>query len=140
MVASVIACRTPPSDDAPERAVSDTTQPPAASAVVATREQVATTSDVATSAFSGAPLVRREEGVTFDVSHDDIRASPVAMQQAYLIDLVARQANLDAARREHVRALVEKSEWLSFGNPKVSKPAMTKAECRQRRSSGNWHP
>ncbi len=71
-------------------------------------------------------------------AHDDIRSVSVSKQQQHLIRVVAEQMQLSGERAAKVREIVEKSDWMSFGNPKVSKPAMTKAECRQRRAEAKW--
>jgi formylglycine-generating enzyme required for sulfatase activity len=47
---------------------------------------------------------------------------------------------LDGATVAAVRKIFDGSDWLSQGNPKISKRAMTKAECRERRRAAPHLP
>lgn len=85
------------------------------------------------------PTAPTESAPPLDTKHDDVRRLSVKEQQQYLIELVSSEQTLTPERRQRVQDIVQKSDWLSFGNPKVSKPAMTKAECRARRAEGQWH-
>lgn len=137
LVVAVGSCRTSSSDDRSNEA----SHTGAALAV-----SVQTTLDVSTTILATssrevvtAPETTSRTSVAFDETHDAIRTASVKEQQGYLVELLSHQMSLSSAQRERVQAIVDKSEWLSFGNPKVSKPAMSKAECRQRHASGEWH-
>jgi formylglycine-generating enzyme len=130
LAVGVVGCRTSP---ASERASSDGPARTSPSELGPMQPTAPSPVSQVPEVQSSAPAV-----LVFDETHDGIRASTVKEQQAYLIELVSHQLNLPAEQRDKVRAIVEKSEWLSFGNPKVSKPAMTKAACRQRRTEGEW--
>lgn len=76
--------------------------------------------------------------VAWDEAHDDVRSRSVGEQQQYLIALLTDRMQLSAEQAQTVRSIVEASDWLSFGNPKISKPALLKAECRERRGAATW--
>lgn len=69
----------------------------------------------------------------------EIRRAPVKTQQQYLIDLLHTQMNLSEEQTERVRKLVLASDWLSFGNPKVSRPSMSQQECFERRKAARLY-
>lgn len=74
----------------------------------------------------------------WDAANDDVRTRSVREQQQYLIGLLTQHMQLSAQQAQTVRGVIEASDWLSFGNPKISKPAMRKAECRERRKATTW--
>lgn len=139
MAVLVAGCRTSSTDGQATTAdgrtdiaasTTDTPRPTASVAVAPPIENASSAPTIPSGVAKSAP--------TFDTTHDDVRGLSVKEQQQYLIELVATQQALTPERREQVRGIVEKSDWLSFGNPKVSKPAMTKAACRERRAEGEW--
>jgi formylglycine-generating enzyme len=71
---------------------------------------------------------------------DGLRARPIREQQQYLLLRLEEEFALDEKARERVRKVFETSEWLGFGNPKQSVPAMTQAECLARHESKPLHP
>ena len=107
---------------------------------VALSPSASTTASVGTgtAAASSAVAATHGESGYADAEYDGVRGLSVAEQQQYLVRLVTDHHHLTPDQAAQVRGIVEKSDWLSFGNPKVSKPSMTKAECRQRRSEGTW--
>lgn len=74
------------------------------------------------------------------VFEPNIRQASVAEQQRYLIQLLRSEMNLSAEQTESVTKIVHASDWLSFGNPKVSRPSMPQSECLERRDRAKLHP
>jgi formylglycine-generating enzyme len=71
--------------------------------------------------------------------HPNIRQAPVREQQQYLVDLLRTEMHLNSGQTERVNQIVRASEWLSFGNPKVSRPSMTQSQCLERRAKASLH-
>lgn len=63
-----------------------------------------------------------------------LRKRPLEEQREYLALRLAEEFDLDPAALAEVKRIVEASDWMSFGHPKVSEPSMTQEECRERRS------
>jgi formylglycine-generating enzyme len=63
----------------------------------------------------------------------DIDALAIPEQREAMLKKMGFALGLDAGTLEKLRAIVARSDWMSQGNPKVSKRAMTRAECRERR-------
>jgi sulfatase modifying factor 1 len=85
---------------------------------------------------SNAPPPR---GVLTDAAPDDsiddydVDALSIPEQREALLQKMRRALSLDGSKLSAVRAIFSRSDWMSQGNPKISKHAMTRAECRQRR-------
>lgn len=62
----------------------------------------------------------------------DLRSRSVNEQRAYLLDLLQRRFEPNSAAMTRLRQVITSADKLSFGNPAVSKPAMTQAECFER--------
>lgn len=100
-----------------------------------------TTPPGATSAPAGVAsslaLPQNQELSTMDVpraSSRSVRAMPVEEQQAYVLELLRVQEELDDAAVRRLQQWFAGSPWLSFGNPKVSRAPLSKEECLQRRT------
>lgn len=59
----------------------------------------------------------------------DLRGRPVQEQQAYLLRLVRAYEHLSDANFAQFERIVSASEWLSFGNPAVSRAALPQEAC-----------
>ncbi len=79
------------------------------------------------------PKAQRPLPVSSD--SQQLRTAPVEVQQEYLVELLVEQEGLGEPARVRLQSVLERSDWLSFGNPKASRPAMTKQECRERRAA-----
>lgn len=97
----------------------------------------ATSGDIALEDSAINDTSHREPERTF---HPNIRQAPVKEQQRYLIDLLHREMDLNDGQVEAVSKIVRGSEWLSFGNPKVSRSPMSQATCMERRTEAKLHP
>ncbi len=71
---------------------------------------------------------------------EGIRSLPVLEQQAALLRVLSERGGLGSGALSNVRAILEKSEWLSFGNPKVSRASMSREECWTRRAASKTMP
>jgi formylglycine-generating enzyme len=71
---------------------------------------------------------------------DSIRSEPIAAQRAYLIDLLRDRLGVEEDALERVRKIFDASEWIGFGNPRISTGAMSRAECHARRASARIAP
>ncbi len=135
LTVAVVGCRTSPASERTDREAPSIAAESAARVTTASAPEVATTSAVAvpTTVASSAP-----RSLAFQETYDATRTATIEEQQRYLVELLSHDMQLTPEQRDAVRSIMAKSEWLGFGNPEVSKPAMTKAECRQRRSAGRW--
>lgn len=146
VVLGVAGCRTSKEDLEPRRSSPSAVIPggtvstAAGASVVPAVSSLATDRSVTTSDTTHGSAPSSLSATRLDETHDDIRSASVRDQQQYLIRVVSEQMQLSAEATTKVREIVEKSEWMSFGNPKVSTPAMTKAECRERRGAATWRP
>jgi formylglycine-generating enzyme len=68
---------------------------------------------------------------------DLVREAPLGEQREYLLELLGAEHRADAAALRTIRAIFEKSDWLGFGNPKISRGAISRLECHHRRKKGN---
>ncbi|HEX6271910.1 MAG TPA: SUMF1/EgtB/PvdO family nonheme iron enzyme [Polyangiaceae bacterium] len=69
-----------------------------------------------------------------DAAYDyDIDALPIPEQREAMLRKMEFSLGLDAATLAKLRAIVTASDWMSQGNPEISKHPMTRAECRERR-------
>jgi formylglycine-generating enzyme required for sulfatase activity len=69
-----------------------------------------------------------------DSSDDyDIDALTIPEQREAMLKKMRRALSLDESALERLRAIISPSDWMSQGNPKISKHAMTRAECREKR-------
>lgn len=72
-----------------------------------------------------------------DASDDyDIDALTIPEQREAMLKKMRRALSLDEGTLARLRDIISRSDWMSQGNPKISKHAMTRAECRERRSAG----
>jgi len=86
-------------------------------------------------AQSGTPNVRPRGPTESPVDDYDPDAGTLPEQRTALLRHLQTALGLDDATIALVRKIFEGSPWLGQGNPKISKRAMTKAECRERRSA-----
>lgn len=70
----------------------------------------------------------------------DLRKRPVPEQQAYLLSLLAERHDWGAEPIRRVREMFAQAPRLGFGNPKISEPAMSQAECFERWGNQAPHP
>ncbi len=70
----------------------------------------------------------------------NVRALSVREQQASIVKALSEHGGLSQETRGKLEAILSASDWLSYGNPQVSKPSMTKRECRLRRRAGATYP
>jgi len=63
----------------------------------------------------------------------DIDALAIPEQREAMLRKMGFALDLDGGTLEKLRAIIARSDWMSQGNPKISKHAMTRAECRERR-------
>jgi hypothetical protein len=63
----------------------------------------------------------------------DPDALTIPEQRDALLEKMGRVLSLDAGTLSAVRDIISKSDWMSQGNPKITKRAMIRAECRERR-------
>lgn len=61
----------------------------------------------------------------------ELRKRPVREQQAYLKELLSAYERLEGDAQRALFDVIDGSEWLSFGNPDVSRPAQTQEECER---------
>lgn len=80
---------------------------------------------------SGRPAAAPSDGALDETKN--VRSLSVREQQESLLASLSEQGHAAAAALEQLRVIFAASEWLSYGNPKVSRPPMTREECRARR-------
>lgn len=87
-----------------------------------------------------APAPTTAKELQSDRLAEGLRQRPVEEQREYLLMRLDEEFQLGPEVTSRVRTIIEASNWLSFGNPKVSRPSMTRDECRERRSKATAHP
>jgi hypothetical protein len=63
----------------------------------------------------------------------DLDALTIPEQREAMLKKMLRALSLDDGALQRVRAIISSSDWMSQGNPKISRHAMTRAECREKR-------
>lgn len=114
------------------------TQPGAPSVLLATEPTYGTGSARATSDRSALDS-NAINAAQRDIN-PHIREVSVAEQQRYLVALLRSEMALDSEQTAAVNKIVTASDWMSFGNPKISRPSMTQATCFERRANAKLHP
>jgi sulfatase modifying factor 1 len=71
---------------------------------------------------------------------DSIRSRPLAEQRAYVLGLLREQLGVAEPAIEKLGTIFEASDWMGFGNPRISVGALSRAECRARRTAARVVP
>jgi formylglycine-generating enzyme len=71
---------------------------------------------------------------------EGVRQLPVREQQRALLLALSERGSVGPEAISKLERIVSESDWLSFGNPQVSSPAMTRAQCRERRQNTKLIP
>ena len=64
----------------------------------------------------------------------------LAEQRTRLLGVLRRELALSDGALHEVQKIIEASDWLGQGNPRVSQPSMSRAECRTRRAQAQERP
>lgn len=70
----------------------------------------------------------------------DVRSLDLVEQRTYLIDLLRKSHSLTPSVEAELERIVSGSDWLGFGNPKLSRAALSREECVKRRQQAAVAP